>query len=395
MSREKLNIISEILQANQSIITFHNFRITANGDFKLLEKACTDKGITTEDIGNSLIIKPKSFITKNLIFYDEYKRTFESNFINEEFAILKTNGEYCFHESDSSDLYFNNIASEDFIKSCSNIFHYYKLYNFLKSNEFADHHNSANTEIVIYSSAKGIFKIKYNSLPELNFRDNISNKVEQLFQNASPVQIRSFFKNSLFTFSNGTGIIYIDEIIDKANDIITATIRDFELISKQFDFDKFRDSLYKEKEKYFNNIREIISKIFGQAIGIPISISAAVFATYKVSDDTLMLILVMLSFIIYVAFYLKIQLVYKSDIQEIEKEFNSDFEIIILKSGLPQDLIKKEKQKIERKISSSISMVNYLIAIVSGLGLLVCSYFIYEISKSETICLIKMIFKIF
>ncbi len=90
----------------------------------------------------------------------------------------------------------------------------------------------------------------------------------------------------------------------------------------------YKDSLYKEKEKYFLSIREIINKIFSQAVGIPISISATVFASYKVSDDNLMLLIVLLTFFIYVVFYIKIQLIYRADIGELKNDFTKDFDVI-------------------------------------------------------------------
>ena len=173
MAIDKLNIASEILQSHQGIIAFYDSKFIATGDFSLLEISCTDKNISTERVGNTLILKLKPFITPNLIYFDELKTKFESYLADEEFSILKTNGEHCFHEANSSTLIFSNNATTNFKTTCSNLFNYFKLYNFLKSEEFADHHNDANTEIVIYSSTKGIFKIKYNSVPELNFTEDI------------------------------------------------------------------------------------------------------------------------------------------------------------------------------------------------------------------------------
>jgi hypothetical protein len=389
---DKLNIVSEIFKSHQSIIACDANKFIANKDFTSLKTVCDSKGINTDESGDTLSLKIKSFIGVNLICSKEIEKYFENSFTEEEFAILNTNGDYCYNDLQNAKLIFNEQASSEFRIVCTNIYHYFKLYNFLKSEEFADHHNDANSEIVIYSSAKGIFKIQYTAIPTVEKAKEFSSSVLKLIEIATPIQLRFFFKNSLFTFSNGTGVISINEILEKSQDIIAATKRDFELVSKQFDFDKFRDSLYKEKEKYFTNIRDIVNKIFSQAIGIPISISATVFATYKVSDDTLMLLLVWLSFILYAVFYIKIQWVYKGDIQELKTDFTNDFAIIKSKSGLPENLIQTEKEKIERKISSSLTMIDMLIGVVIGLGILVSWYIFYEVGKSETFCLIKWIF---
>jgi len=88
-------------------------------------------------------------------------------------------------------------------------------------------------------------------------------------------------------------------------------------------------------------------------------------------------------------------LVYKADIKEIETDFNSDFDIIISKSGLQPSIINKEKEKIKTKFSSSLIMLNYLIGTVIFLGFLVCLFIYYEIGKSEAYCLLKLIVKLF
>ena len=266
-----------------------------------------------------------------------------------------------------------------------NIVSYFKLFNFLKEKDFCDYFNSANNQIIIYSSAKGVYKINYETIPLIPKDTDIEKDITEFLKNADPIELRPYFKSSIFAFTNGTGFITLNDLIKNLVQIIFAAKRDHDLVLKAFDFANFRNSLYKEKEKYFTNIREIINKIFSQAVGIPVSISAAVFATYKVSDDSLMLLLVLASFIVYVWFYVKIQSVYKSDLKELQADFKTDFDIIISDSGLQPALISKEKTKVERKITSSISIVNFLIWLVISLGLLVCIYILYEVSQSNTI----------
>ncbi len=96
-----------------------------------------------------------------------------------------------------------------------------------------------------------------------------------------------------------------------------------------------------------------------------------------------MLIIVWLSYIIYTGFYIKIQWVYRSDLKEIQNDFDSDFEIIKTKSGLAEDMIEKERSKIQRKLSISLSMIHWLIVIVALLGCIVSCYILYEITLLE------------
>ncbi|HCZ36317.1 MAG TPA: hypothetical protein DHV26_10380, partial [Cytophagales bacterium] len=243
-----------------------------------------------------------------------------------------------------------------------------------------------------YSSAKGIFKIKYAIEPTINDTEQITKQVNQLLELAESIQFRAFVKNALFNFSKDKCSISISEIIEEATNIAETTKRDYELASKLFDFDKFRDSLYKEKEKYFNGVREIVNRIFTQAIGIPISISATVFATYKIDDEPIILGIVLISFILYVILYVRLQLTYKSDLKEVRRDFKSDFKIIEEKSGLPKDIIQREEIKIKKKLDISISIVNWIVGIVIALGILLTVYILYQIEYTEMmkiICLNK------
>jgi hypothetical protein len=143
----------------------------------------------------------------------------------------------------------------------------------------------------------------------------------------------------------------------------------------QFSFDNFKDVFQKEKEKYFNSIREIINKVYSQVIAIPISVGAVVFATNKLTqDDTFVIKLVYGSFLLYVMYYLIIQTVYLLDLIGLQKEYKDDFKLIKLKSGLSEDVLLKKSKQIQNKFNSSIITSVFLIAMVAFLGVLVCVY---------------------
>jgi len=393
MVLEKLNILSKILEIHQGVIKSEANGFYAVGNFNDLEKECVAKGIETDRTGTELSLKLKSFLGCELVSFHQIETYFEYSFIDSEFIIIDCSGVYCYHDGNDKELIFSINVSEKFKTTCTNLFHYFRLYNFLKSDQFSDHHNDANLEIVIYSSANGIFKLKYANPPTIDTTKDISKLVSKLIETVSQVLLRNFFKNALFTFSSGRGYLTLNDVINNSSEIIETTNRDYDLAAKQFDFEKFRNSLYKEKDKYFYNIREIVNKIFGQAVGIPISISATVFATYKVSDDIAMLLIVLFAFILYVIFYIKIQCIYKADIEELNSDFEMDFKMITSDSGLSKDVIDKEKGKVKRKIEKSISMIDWLIIITTGLGSLVIFYVIYQIAKSEVIHFFDLIIR--
>ncbi|MGQ3012514.1 MAG: hypothetical protein ACT6QS_02300 [Flavobacteriales bacterium] len=397
-NEEKLDIISKLFFNHQTSFIWENNKFilnpTSEEENNEIRSYCDQYNISI-DIDGSL--KIKSYINISLLFYiDSFTQYFEIENINDEFIILDTAGNYCIvNQHDSFNYTWKKNIDEQFKNKTQNILYYYKFYRHITSSNFADHHNDANTEIVIYSSARGILKITYSSIPQIESTEWNYKMIDLFIEMSEKIEIKPFIKNSLFAFSEDHCIISVDSILVKIREIVEASERDFDLVSKKFNFEEFRDKLLKEKDKYFSNLREIISKIFSQAIGIPISISATIFATYKVSESPLTLLIILLSFILYTAFYIRIQILYKRDIRELEKDFLSDFEIIKLNSGLPESSINDEKNKIEIKFSNYISITNWLIFLVISLALLVCLFIIQQLCQFEFSILKKIFLIIF
>lgn len=389
MTEEKINQILELIQNSPSV--------SFNGEKYLLpenSKVLVDKyNVPYDETANGLELNLKQFFSGiSLKYFESLESEIRSKDVLSDFYVITKTGaliKYSFPGQSYLELGKKEPKSTETIK---NHVSYLTLFNYLKSNNFCDYFNDANNEIIIYSSVNGIIKIKYDTIPTIPSGGNVPEKVQEIIKICSSIEVAPFFKNSIYTFSNGTGLMNLKDIIEHSKDLISITKRDYELVSKQFDFDRFRDSLYKEKEKYFTSIRELISKIFGQAVGIPISISASVFATYKVSDDVFMLLLVLLAFGLYAAFYLRIQFVFRADLKEIEQSFEKDFDVIKTKSGLAEEVINEERNKITAKISSTQMIIDWLIGLVSFLSLLVLFYVIYEIIYSESVSLIKSFF---
>jgi len=248
---------------------------------------------------------------------------------------------------------------------------YFQFFNFLSQDGICDYFNYANSEIVFYNSANGIIKVNFDPRPIIDFTGEITSGLNKLQELAAMTQITSVFVNSVFQLSGGAGHISLKELVTERHELIDITKRDYELISKKFDFAKFRNSLYAEKEKYFKEIREVVNKIFGQAIGVPISIGASVFATYRVQGDNFVVGLVLAGFVIYLSFYLRLQWIYKRELVDVENQFNDDFTVIAQNSGLPASTITNERQSIENKILTVRSIQKWLIGSVIGLGILV------------------------
>lgn len=273
------------------------------------------------------------------------------------------------------------IGDQALFQAIDNRLSYYQLYNTLKAGNFADHHNDAEKEIIIYNSAKGILKIQY-PVPAPRFTRPIQQAVTHLLAALTNELLKIYLKNSLFEFATGN-TLQIEEFISKESDIVSAAKRDQELATKQFDFEKFRDSLYNQKDKFFNTVRDLLSKIYSQIIGIPISITASVFAAYKIDHDRLVSVLILVSFLLYVVIYLVTQYTYYKDIQEVKTDFERDFSDIQLKSGLPADVVKLEYTKVADKIGTAKNISLILMFSIVALGICVVFFIANQIIQNK------------
>jgi hypothetical protein len=360
----KITTLLDILSSNSSVF------VVEKGSITVADKQCSAltllNALNITETDDSLNFEnfeiPKIFVSEN------YARRIEPDDVSKNFLVISfPHGALLYYEKQ-----FYDFNSKELIDEVQNIISYYKLYNYLKSDDFADHHNDADEEIIIYSSGKGILKIKYPSIAP-KFDIPIQKQVEKLLNAINEQQFRNYFKNSLFAVASGNQI-ELAQIISIYNVVLSAAKRDLEIALRQFDFEKFRDALYSQKDRFFISIRDVLSKIYGQIIGIPISITAAVFATYKIEHQHIVSALILSSFIIYVVVYLLIQWNYFKDIQDIKADFFRDFGIITKQSGLPQQDINKEYDKIDQKIQTTLFIAGSLMWAVSILGITVIIY---------------------
>jgi hypothetical protein len=365
------------LVAGAKTLSFDGVRYVVGDNEKSVVE---NQGVDFEEFGNLLHLKLKSFfLDENVKYLEAIESEISHVDINSSVLFISLHGNVIRFDPNGNTFQEYGNTNEMALSKVRNTIYYFKLFAFFKAKPFSDYFNDADNEIVFYSSVNGIIKVTYESIPVIPSGVNLVENITELISLASPIQVAPFFKNSLYTVSNQSGIIRISDIINKADEVISVTKRDYELVSKQFDFEKFRNALNKEKEKYFTSIREIVGKIFGQAVSIPISISASVFTTYKVSNEDILVLLITLAFMLYIAFYIKLQLSYRQDIIEIENDFSQSFLIITEKSGLDTKVIESEGNKIRRKISSTKQTIAWLIGIVCSLGVLFCIYSAYQI----------------
>jgi len=114
-------------------------------------------------------------------------------------------------------------------------------------------------------------------------------------------------------------------LFEKLNEILIIAEQNFELYLNDLSLEKFRTDYIESKEKYFSQLRDILGKITSQVIALPLSITAAAFATYKTSDKPILFILVLISFLLFSIYSFFLIRLYKFDVIDLDLSFKRDF----------------------------------------------------------------------
>lgn len=118
----------------------------------------------------------------------------------------------------------------------------------------------------------------------------------------------------------------IVSLFDNLDAIMRSAQQNFELYLSDISLDRFRTDYIEYKEKYFVQLRDILSKISTQVIALPLSITAAAFATYRTVDKLPLFVLVACGFVLFSLYSFFLIRMYLYDVREIKRNFNNDFE---------------------------------------------------------------------
>lgn len=376
----------EQLQALKAFLSKHRGEFQVTNARKLLFPQTSDQiqneisaiGLNFALDVDGIIVKLSDWLpTIQIIWRDWIDQDLDVDNVYQPIAFLDTTGEFVLAKNGVLLFATHKDLSDNIWSAVA----HYRILLALKTDSISDHHNQAKKEIVFYSSTRGVIRIVYNPIAPLNIAIH-QETVKELIEIISTPHYKIHFVNGLFKIAGDKPLVQLSVILANASDLLQMIKRDYEITIKQFDFEKFKDSLLKEKDKYFATIREIINKIHSQLIGIPISISASAFATYKVNEEPFTLILIALGFLFYLFLYVKIQLGYRTDLKDLRMDFLRDFKIIRDKSGLESAVIEIEEKKVFDKINRTRSLIAFMVVGIIVLGLSFILYLVDQLIHS-------------
>jgi len=260
-----------------------------------------------------------------------------SNFqkqLNELMVIIKDKKPISFINGET---FVNFIENEtNFI---NNVFAYWEFIDFLKTKDtnddnsfhFIDYFNQDYRKIVLSNlTDKGRIIIKYtNIIPTFDEKINYKNKLNEFINcfNENNNHLPKFLKNSLIEYSSR----YSDEdrmenIFNNLNQIVLTAKINFEVYLNNLSIDSIKKDYDEFKSKYFEELSDILSNMTNKIIGLPIGISATLFAVSKIENNPIFLILILLTLIVtlfYISLLLKINF---KDVIYISQIYKKDFD---------------------------------------------------------------------
>jgi len=350
-----LEEIHRLIISDKTSVFYLNNNITLS-NIESIQVSCingySNPNITYSD--SILEINLDGLLPHTTVYYNEteFARLNEESDINsivKNIAILRYKNDKLLIYDKSS----NNSPGDYFVL---NQIAYNQFVQLLKSNLFADDYNNISRQLLLYSLDKGVYKIKIPSpAPILDDKSNFYELVNLFSIKYKSTDFILHFKNQIYNLPVIAENNRIEYIVTVLSELIHDADVEYQLFSKKFSFKKLRTELRAEKETYFKSLTEVLSKITTQIISVPISISAAVLASYK--SEGWLQILILIVFWGYTFFVLKIHGMYLNDVTDLERTLEKDFEIINRDSGYNQEDVNKEKQSVQTRIDNIKSVI--------------------------------------
>ena len=382
MTEIEINIIKYVIgMKNINLDPSRNSFIfpTKGNEQTILELRKRDIIIEANEISDNMEIDLNELPFNSFLDEEDFLERVTRNSWQKSILILSKNIYYSLNERRT---YVSNTVNDNYFL-ISNNYYSFKFFDFLKTQEhqensafyFVDYLNWDTYHLVLTSLKKdGKIEIL---LPRkgVNIRTdvNLPFAVTEFINafNESNRHFPKFIKTELIShLSHVEKSKRLETLLAKLSEIIYIASQNFEIYIHDLSLENLKNDFIEHKNKYFIQLRDILSKLTNQILGLPIVIGASVFSTYKVSDSipTLLIILgVFFLYSFYTVFLLKLQ---KEDIQDIRSTFQSDFNKIegsqfFLK--FPDELKEfgKVKGNLDKRIQSLIAAIDMYFVLFS------------------------------
>ncbi len=293
-----------------------------------------------------------------------------SSFIQQNYCIIEPIGTYVIVKDASS-----VVHDDGLLKKAEYILSFFHMAYLLK--QLADYYDVATQTFVLFTSNKGVEKIK---LGDIDLTPNHialyeNRKMGRLDDELNDPRKRDFIKSAIIEQVAQSESRSVESVLSRLSNVLEDSIRNHQLYMEQFSFEKFKSGWDKEKEKYFEKFRDVITKVTAQMANLPIALIAFVITTNdKLTNPRIEAVFYSI-FSVYVFVTMYIQIFNLVELFGIYHKLKTDASTIAQRFSQTHDLIKKDSRELICKsitlmVLSSVIIIAF--AIVSTMVFLNC-----------------------
>jgi len=142
---------------------------------------------------------------------------------------------------------------------------------------------------------------------------------------------------------------FVELVINFPN-IVSATQKDYDIYLSEFSFETFNENFRRERSEYFASIRDIVNKIIGKIISIPISISATVLALNEIQSEPVFSNLVVVAYVVYGLFISFLIHMLTHDVYDLKVQLGLDISLLTSKIKSEKELIILEAKRVNKRL---------------------------------------------
>ncbi len=337
-------------------------------DVSHLKRYGKESGFSFDDGLDSIIIDMDSILSQMYVFFsvEEFEGKCREKYNDRDdltlssFAVVGIDGDYAVVENDRF------IAeSGQIVNKVLGIELFYIFAHKLRS--ISNYVDETTHEYVIFTSNKGVMKM---ALGERRFDKNndchkLQSSIERFNIVASDKIKLDFIRSSIIDNIESAERRDVAAILSRLDNILDDAERNHQLYLEQFSFEKFKTSWDKEKEKYFNDFRGLITKITAQMANLPIALIAFVLTSNGKLTNIAIEKMFFLIFSVYVFSTLWIQVTNISEVVDLHRKIRSELGRISCKYPSTYGNIEQEGRELKCK-SINLLLLSLIVILAYG-----------------------------
>lgn len=296
--------------------------------------------------------------------------------------ICNYNNKYGLHLSEDEIAHSQNKYDTTFGYWILNQMLAFNFANYLRG--IVDHFDDGSG-YVLFTSTLGVIKFKMDIKDNpISIKESLLESINRFHDIYSISSMQIFVKNTIIAFLSASFNRTVSTLINNLNIIIDDSNREYQLFLEQYSFDKMKEKWQTELEKYFDKLRELLSKTLGQIGTIPIALIAFVLSSSEKTEESNMLTVFLLGFTIYAFFSLAMQIAILLDINILCKDVNDDESLLKDKYKENYKLVKSKYDQFKHRLNY-LKVICYVLSIFFAILSLVI---ILRVDYTRLICML-------